>query len=295
MTLTTLTLAAALASATLSAFPPPARPAEEAAAAGSVSGEEILQRLQRVSAVYRRAVLQFTCTEGFLEEDVEPFTGELDGRREARYRYLLQADPEDPAVTEYREILVRDGIPVRSAPEVVLTFTPPPFLWATLFDERNASHLRFQVLGRERRGVVDTLIVGFEGLLAYLEGTRLGEWSGRVWVDRDRLVPVRLEAEPAGQDTELEMKLERYLRAFRLGGVRLRPRPRAFALSVDFLVTRYGLTFPSTATWRRLVLDDAGERGTERMVQRRFEDYRFLNVRVEEILGEVVGEEPSGP
>jgi hypothetical protein len=116
-----------------------------------------------------------------------------------------------------------------------------------------------------------------------------------MWVDRDRLVPVHLEAEPAGQDVTLDLQLERYRRAFRLGGVRLRPRPRAHALAVDFLVARYGLTFPSTATWRRLVLDDAGERGTERMVQRRFDDYRFINVRVDEILGEVVDGDAETP
>ena len=39
---------------------------------------------------------------------------------------------------------------------------------------------------------------------------------------------------------------------------------------------------------RRQILEADGNRHTERMMRRRFDDYRFTHVRVEEILGEAV-------
>jgi hypothetical protein len=266
----------------------PARPA-----ASEEDPPPTWERLQRQSALYRRAVLRFTCNESLFEEEVEPRTGAPRATRQFTYRYLLEAGPDRPTVTEYREIVTRGGIPVRSSPVTVQTFVPPPYLWATLFDERNASLFRYKVLGTEKRGVTDTVLVAFEGLLAHEDGARLAEWSGRIWIDRDRLTPVHLEAAPARQEETLAVQLEQYRRAFRLGGLRLKARPRAYTLTVDFLVSRFGLTFPSQSVWRRQILEVDGNRHTERMMRRRFEDYRFTNVRVEEILGEVVDEDPD--
>lgn len=268
--------------------PEPGPDVAPAAREGSPTGEQLppfLRRLRRRAAVYRRAVLQFTCTEVLLEEDVAPWTGAPRWRRQATYRYLLQPRPDRRIVAEYRQILSRDGVPVRQAPAVVQTATPPPYLWAALLDPDYASLFRFEIVGTEKRGVTETVIIGFEGQLAYQEGHRLAEWSGRLWIDRDLLDPVHLEAEPARQDAALAVRLDRYRRAFRLAGIPFRRQPRVHALSVDFLVNYpTGLSFPSMAIWRRQVVNAHDERGTERMIQRRFSDYGLFDIETDEII-----------
>ena len=254
---------------------------------------DLLTGLGQRSDSYRRAVRRFTTREELLEENLEPKSGDLNSRHESGYRYLLQSDPDNLQVTEYREIQTRAGVPVRSAPAVLQTLMPPPYLWATLFDDRNIGSFRFHLLGSERRGVTDTLVIAFEGQQSFDQGTQLAEWSGRIWMDRDRLIPLHLEAEPARQEEILGAQLAEYRKAFKLGGVRLKARPKAYALSVEFLVSRYGLNFPSQTTWRRQVVDASGLRATERFVRRRYEDYRFLNIRTDEILGDVVDDEPE--
>jgi hypothetical protein len=254
---------------------------------------DLLTGLSQRSDSYRRAVRRFTTREKLLEENLEPKSGDLNSRHESGYRYLLQSDPDNLQVTEYREIQTRAGVPVRSAPAVLQTLMPPPYLWATLFDDRNIGSFRFHLLGSERRGVTDTLVIAFEGQQSFDQGTQLAEWSGRIWMDRDRLIPLHLEAEPARQEEILGAQLAEYRKAFKLGGVRLKARPKAYALSVEFLVSRYGLNFPSQTTWRRQVVDASGLRATERFVRRRYEDYRFLNIRTDEILGDVVNDEPE--
>jgi hypothetical protein len=254
---------------------------------------DLLQGLEQRSDSYRRAVRRFTNREELLEENLEPKTGSLNSRHESGYRYLLQSDPDNLQVTEYREIQTRAGVPVRSSPAVLQTLMPPPYLWATLFDERNSGSFRFRLLGSERRGVTDTLVIEFEGQMGFDQGTQLSEWSGRIWMDRDRLIPLHLEAEPARQEEVLGAQLEEYRKAFKLGGVRLKARPKAYVLSVEFLVSRYGLNFPSQTTWRRQVVDGSGLRTTERFVRRRYVDYRFLNIRTDEILGDLADEEPE--
>ena len=254
---------------------------------------DLLTGLSQRSDSYRRAVRRFTTREELLEENLEPKSGDLNSRHESGYRYLLQSDPDNLQVTEYREIQTRAGVPVRSAPAVLQTLMPPPYLWATLFDDRNIGSFRFHLLGSERRGVTDTLVIAFEGQQSFDQGTQLAEWSGRIWMDRDRLIPLHLEAEPARQEEILGAQLAAYRKAFNLGGVRLKARPKAYALSVEFLVSRYGLNFPSQTTWRRQVVDASGLRATERFVRRRYEDYRFLNIRTDEILGDVVVDEPE--
>lgn len=253
--------------------------------AGQEPGDSrFLDRLRRQSGIYRRAVLSFTCNESLLEESVQAGPGTLRSRRETTYRYLLQANPDQPVVSEYREILARNNVPVRISPAVVKALMPPPFLWATLFDDHRASHFRFEVLGHERRGVTDTVIIAFQGLLDFDEGRRLPEWTGRIWIDQDRLNPVHLEAEPSNQEERLKIGIEKYQRAFRLGTVPLRPHPRAYLLTVEFLVSRYGLSFPSQSTWRKQTVMESGDRLTEQMVRRRFTNYRFFNIQMDEIV-----------
>jgi hypothetical protein len=247
--------------------------------------------LRRQSAVYRRAVLRFQRVEDLLTEDVKLETGATKKSKAATYRYLLESDPTRTAVAEYRETLTKDGVPVRSSSASVETNVPPPFLWATLFDEQNASLFRYKIMGTEKRGVTDTVLIAFEGLLEHQDGYQLAEWSGRVWLDRDRLTPIHLEAVPARQEEKLAIQLDRYRRSFRVIGLRTRSRPRAHSLSVDFLVSRYGLTFPSQSTWRQLALHATGDRQTEKMTRRRFEDYQFIDVRMEETVGDPVEEE----
>jgi hypothetical protein len=247
--------------------------------------------LRRQSAVYRRAVLRFECVEDLFTEDVKLDTGATKRSRAATYRYLLESEPTRTAVAEYRETLTKQGVPVRASAAELDTNVPPPFLWATLFDEQNASLFRYKILGTEKRGVTDTVLIAFEGLLEHQEGYQLAEWSGRMWLDRDRLTPVHLEAVPARQEEKLAIQLDRYRRSFRVIGLRTRNRPRANSLSVDFLVSRYGLTFPSQSTWRQLALQATGDRRTEKMMRRRFEEYRFIDIRMEESVGEPVEEE----
>lgn len=277
------TLAAIWAAAGL---PPPGAQA----ATTTASDDPLLARLTARAALYRSSVLRFSCTELLFEEKVEAATGAPRSARDATFRYLLQVEPDRPEVSEYREMLAQDGVPVRPAPEVVQTFSPPPYLWATLFDGSRQNLFRFEVVGEERRGVTDTLIVSFSGLLGFEEGRRLAEWSGRMWVDRDQLNPIHVEAEPARQEAALAMQLEEYRKAFRIGGLRLKPRPRAYRVGVDFLVARHGLTFPSQAVWRQDVLSDRGERATVRLVRQDFSDYRFFDIQTEETLeGEAGG------
>ncbi len=279
--------------AALTAIPAPAGPAPGQIPAEDDSGlpEDLMAGLRRRSHLYRRAILRFSAREELLEENVKPETGQLSSRHEAVYRYLLQIDPGDLKVSEYRETLSRAGVPVRSSPAVLQTFMPPPYLWATLFASENESLFRYRLLRPERRGVTDTLVIAFDGLLAFDLGNRPAEWSGRIWVDRDRLVPLHLEAEPARQEEILEAQMARYRKAFRLGGLRLRSRPTAHVLSVEFLVSRFGLSFPSQSIWKRQVLDLDGSRLTTRYIRHRYLDYRFINVRTDEILGEVLQEE----
>jgi hypothetical protein len=261
-------------------------PAQPAEAAGEAELAPLWTALRRQSSVYRRAVLRFDCVEDVFTEDVKLESGASKRSKAATYRYLLESDPDRTAVAEYRETLTRDGVPVRSSSAQLETGVPPPFLWATLFHEENASLFRYEILGTEKRGVTDTVIIAFEGLLEYEDGYQLAEWSGRIWLDRDRLTPLHLEAGPARQEERLAIQLDRYRRSFRIIGLRTRSRPRAQSLSVDFLVSRFGLTFPSQSTWRQLALAATGERRTEKMMRRRFEEYRFIDVRMEETLGE---------
>jgi hypothetical protein len=290
-----LILAMALAMAAIASPTPDLLRAQEQRDSGEEEGlpADLLVGLGQRSDSYRRAVRRFTTSERLLEENLEPKSGDLNSRHESGYRYLLQSDPDNLQVTEYREIQTRAGVPVRSAPAVLQTLMPPPYLWATLFDARNIGSFRFRLLGTERRGVTDTLVIAFEGQMGFEQGTQLSEWSGRIWMDRDRLIPLHLEAEPARQAEVLAAQLEEYRKAFRLGGVRLKARPKAYALSVEFLVSRYGLNFPSQTTWRRQVVDGSGVRATERFVRRRYEDYRFLNIQTNEILGDPVPQEPE--
>jgi hypothetical protein len=249
--------------------------------------------LRQRSHTYRRAVLRFSAREELLEENLKPETGQMDSRHEAGYRYLLQVDPRDLRVSEYRETLTRAGVPVRPSPAVLQNSMPPPYLWATLFDAENESLFRYRLLGPERRGVTDTLVIAFDGLLAFDLGNRPAEWSGRIWIDRDRLVPLHLEAEPARQEATLEAEMDRYRKAFRLGGLHLRGRPTANVLSVEFLVNRFGLSFPSQTIWRRQILDPDGSRLTTRYIRHSYLEYRFLNIKTDEIIGDIIQAEPD--
>ena len=207
-----------------------------AGAGGEAELAPLWTALRRQAAVYRRAVLRFDCVEDVFTEDVKPETGATKRSEAATYRYLLESDPARTAVAEYRETLTRGGVPVRSSPAQMETNVPPPFLWATLFDEQNGSLFRYEILGAEKRGVTDTVLIAFEGLLEHQSGYQLAEWSGRVWLDRDRLTPIHLEAVPARQEEKLAIQLDRYRRSFRIIGLRTRSRPRAESLSVDFVV-----------------------------------------------------------
>ncbi|MFQ5768114.1 MAG: hypothetical protein ACE5ID_09050 [Acidobacteriota bacterium] len=257
-------------------------------AALALSPEQVLppifSRLSRISTVYRQAVLRFSCREVIAQERIHIDSGAPRAVQEAAYNYLLQSSPGQAQVTEYRRVESRNGIPVRPSPAVVQTFIPPPFLWATLFDALNAPLFNFQILGRERHGLIETIVIGFEGLKIHDQGYGLAEWSGRIWIDRDRLNPVKVEAEPARQAIRLKLELDRFRRAFRIAGIPLRSRPRAYRLSVDFLVSRFGLSFPSTTTWRRQVVDLQGERHTEQTLRRQFSDYRFFDIQTDEIV-----------
>ncbi|MCZ6600041.1 MAG: hypothetical protein O7A07_04295 [Acidobacteria bacterium] len=286
---------ASLLLAALMAMPAAAGPAQGQIPAEDDSGlpDDLMAGLRQRSQIYRRAILRFSAREELLEENLKPETGQLNSRHEAVYRYLLQVDTRDLKVSEYREILSRAGVPVRSSPAVLQSFMPPPYLWATLFAAENESLFRYQLLGPERRGVTDTLVIAFDGLLAFDLGHRPAEWSGRVWIDRDRLVPLHLEAAPARQEVTLEAEMDRYRKAFRLGGLRLRSRPTANELSVEFLVSRFGLSFPSQTIWKRQVLDPDGTRLTTRYIRHSFLDYRFINVRTDEIIGDVIEVEPG--
>jgi len=282
---------AGLGLAAILAVPGLPQPSTEPAAAST--GDDVLARLTARAALYRSSVLRFACTELLFEEKVEATSGAPRSARDTTYRYLLQTEPDRPEVSEYREMLAQDGVPVRPSPEVIQTFSPPPYLWATLFDGSRQNLFRFEVVGAERRGVTDTLIVSFSGLLGFEDGRRLAEWSGRMWVDRDHLNPIHVEAEPARQVAALAMQLEEYRKAFRIGGLRLKARPRAYGIRVDFLVARHGLTFPSQAVWRQDVLSDRGDRSTVRLVRQEFSDYRFFDIRTEETMDGEVEPEPQ--
>ncbi|MFQ5719751.1 MAG: hypothetical protein ACE5IK_09380 [Acidobacteriota bacterium] len=245
----------------------------------------VLLRMAGRAAAYRRTVLQFTCTERWTEEDSAPWTGRPNWQRRATYRYLLQPVSDLDTVAEYRQILSRDGVPVRHSPAVVQASTPPPYLWASLLAPEFASLFRFEVVGTEKRGVTDTIIVAFDGQIAFTTGRRMAEWSGRLWVDRDLFNPIHLEAEPTRQEATMEIRLDRYRRAFRLAGIPLRSRPRVQTLSVDFLARHpSGLRFPSRSIWRRQVVNERGQRGTERRIERDFSDYGLFDIATDEII-----------
>jgi len=251
----------------------------------------LLEQLSRRAVLYEKAAVGFSCDETVLVGKFSSRTGENRKEEKTRYNYLYEGNPgtgyEEIRILQDRNDLPRDariadpGLPV-----------PRAYEWALLFTEHHRPYFRFESAGEEWVGFHATRVVAFQGAATWNRGRRIEEWSGKVWVDRETGNFVKILAAPNRQDELLPLRMTKWLKGIRLGGLPLKKQPRGYRYELLFTVQKFGLDFPGEAVTRLFVLTPQGEEDIRQRISQSFDNYVFFNVHSEE---EFLGSTPAPP
>jgi hypothetical protein len=249
----------------------------------------LLEQLSRRAALYEKAALGFSCDETVLVGKFSGRTGENRKEEKTLYNYLYEGNP-GTGFEEIRILQDRNDLPQEARIAEPGLPVPGAYDWALLFTERHRPYFRFESAGEERVGFHVTRIVAFQGAATWNRGRRIEEWSGKVWVDRETGNFVKILAAPNRQEELLPLRMTKWLKGIRLGGLPLKKQPRGYRYQLSFTVEKFGLTFPGEAVTRLFVLTLQGEEEIRERISQDFDNYVFYNARSEE---EFLGSAPA--
>lgn len=273
-----------------------------------VSLDVLLERMARVAELYNDNALRFSCDEE-ITYTLFSASGRVQDRRKynLQYMYTYELGLEEPTdgdgerhgrLADYRTIL-DDEAPEGSYREIDLeelalpNYLKQAYSWAFIFEEARQARYQFEILGEESVHGVDALILRFDPIPPYV--SRVNDWFGRVWVDKESSQILRVEAkssdslteDPSGEDQDPEETPD--------GGMTF----SVTSVTTEFAVEKNGMRFPShamlTASVSRrfgegahavaALTGDVGEYETEVRtvfrVDQTYDAYRFFNVRSE--------------
>ena len=253
--------------------------------------DPVLDLLVRRATLYEKAAVGFSCDETVLRGKFSARTGENKREEESRYNYLYEGDARS-GFEEMRFLLERNDAPQET--RVVKPDLPVPgaYDWALLFTDRHKPYFRFEPAGEEMVGFHATRVIAFTGAAAWSGGRKIEEWSGKVWVDRETGNFVKIVAAPNQQDELLPLRMAKWMKGVRLGGIPLRKQPRGYRYQLTFNVERFSLSFPDEAVTKLFVMTTHGEEEIRERITQTFDNYVFFNVHSEqEFLGVSPGAE----
>lgn len=255
----------------------PATPDEAAAKL-----KELMPLWSATAHRYETAARRFLATETHRTIDYSRAAGEARKDKAVPYGYLLEIDPKSGALDVVRQTMDEKGVPTGGEKNLDLPF-PEPYLWTLIFLPSTASTLRFTYLGREIQNFKLSHVVTFEGSAARTTGKDPREWSGTIWVEENTGDIVRIEARPSFQQDRMAAQWAIFIQSFGLPfGLKTKPRPHGFVLSVLFDFEHEKLLYPT-----RLDLSDFTwlARDREAMDTRlvlTYDGYRFFKTETEE-------------
>src|SRR5882672_2951050 len=261
-------------------------PAPEVPAAAQVPGdaslEDLLERLARVSELYRDAALRFSCEETITDSGLGGGTSHFD--------YIYVFDPRD-GFKDYRTRKVR-GRPRRVTLEKsrVPRFLSQAYSWAFVFAAARQRLHRYEILGEDTALGRAALKLRFEPIPPYYE--ELNSWFGTAWIDRETSQLLRVEAMRPDQRAE-----EGRLKAD-LAGSMVWSALRRYLIervSTDFTVEKNGMRFPAKVVieMTRYVVRSLDTGRTSQVspvyrVVQTYGHYQFFSVRTQEEIRDMV-------
>lgn len=251
---------------------PPARPSLEA----------LLVRLDKVASLYRDTALSFACNETI----TYAAPGTRPEVRKLQYIYVYD-DRRD--LTDYRTERRRPRPGVEPKPIDLRRTDLPVFVsraysWVFTFERGKQSLHRFTMLDDAIALGRQAYAIRFEPIPPLQQD--INDWFGTVWIDRDSLQFLRVEAMKADQLAE-KQRFERHVGAPRPEGAHDRTTSYSFSeIATDFTVEKNGMRFPGLVTIQRQKreIKEANWYKYDRQlagytVTQRYDDYQFFGVR----------------
>ncbi len=246
-----------------------------------LSLDPLLDPFVRRAVFYEKAALGFSCDETILVGKFSGPTPENRKEDKTRYNYLYEKK-SGSGYEEVRYILDRNDVPQESRivdPDLPI---PGAYDWALLFTDQHRPRFRFDAAGEEMVGFHPARILAFTGSKVWDNGREIEEWSGKVWLDRETGNFLKITAAPNNQDQLLPLRMTKWMKGVRLGGLPLKKEPRGYDYQLSFTVEKFGLTFPGEAVTRLFVLTPQGEEEIRQRITQSFGNYVFFNVHSEE-------------
>jgi len=235
----------------------------------------VLERLDRLSELYRDSALSFTCN--------ERITYRGRGTRQYDYSYLyVLGDDGQP-----RDLREPKGMSKKRSPEPLgadlPTYLLRPYSAVFIFQAAKRGRFEYELLGQGEMLGRRAIEVGFSAIPPYVVGDNA--WFGSAWIDRDSSQLLRVEAyDPASYESKLALDQARQKAA----GDRTDPSSeyQLTRFVVEFDVVKNGMRFPSKVLIekRKYVLPFDLERDGHRVwsVEQAYRRYRFYRSRTEE-------------
>ena len=243
--------------------------------------KELLGRLQEVAGTYGEFATNFTC-----EETSREATYKRDGKVSERSRvfdYILVLDSARHSVREIRQIT--KGRRAETVDDVEDRF-PPAYAWVFLFSRFNESFFSYRYMGDRFDGYDWIHEVQFRGSLPFAGGKDIREWEGTVLIDAVTHTPLKVIAEPNGQQEMIAQRYREYAASWNIIGIRTKPKPTGFKADVSFREKAGELSFPSSVRYDIFEAVSTSRVTATAASLRSYENYRFFKVDTREELGE---------
>ncbi len=247
---------------------------------------DLMDRLTKRSALYRRYAKGFTCREVVRLAKYDVDSSSYKNNEKTVYDYLFEEIPGG-RLREVREEIVESKKGIKRRGTDFEPQAPPAYAWATIFGPENRGRFHFRPAGQVVKAYRLLTLVEFVGISPNPGGSDISGWSGRIALEARSLNLWSVHAEPSGQGPRLEAEIFKYQRAFAIAGVPLASRPHGWELNVTFDMERFGLSYPTEQTLSMTSLTGLGKMNLEKKTVFRYEDYRFFEVATEEELQEI--------
>jgi hypothetical protein len=239
--------------------------------------ERVLVQLAERAAIYERTALRFACVESVRDSRYNS-NGKITRQYSESHDYLMEYT-ERRGLQPYRALLTKDGQATRRRKVEPDYAVPEPYSWNLLFTAERQSKFQFALVDKQMIEPHLTWVIEFRPLLAFVDGTDIEQWEGKVWVDQDSLDIIQVEAIPGLQNETLEAQLQACREAFSFLGISTKKCPLTRKLKVEMGTEREGLRFPSRsfASVQRVSPRPDGNQSLKSSLAREFSEYVFFD------------------
>ena len=243
---------------------------QAADAPGDFDLDALLASLAEKSKVYESVALRFVCLEA---------THSSEERGDGRAYDYMYVEAEAQRYRPYRQ--KHSENPNASTQEVDLdTDFPDSYSWTLMFVPNRQHLFHFKYEGEEWFSLRRATVLSFTAPLPYTSGRTIYEWSGRVWIDKENLNFLKVEAQPANQEDRMKELLKAYRQSTKFLGMNLGHRPGGARYEITFLNEYQRLSLPDHAEFRHFVLDIDGDTELTGFLVQKYSDYQFFGVQV---------------